>query len=224
MDNSKSPVSSALPPPSKNHFPLLRPPKDLRLMIDEACLVPPNKPILRSKEEIMLLSRLDCHYRLWHIHGPNIFIRDLVEVSLLQVSRLIHNEAMPIFYAKNKFYYSISRHSVDKPGRDRSLSDRSTPFSRHFDKMSYISLGLYQPISEKWPLTFDTTAEMVLSRFLKEIDERCGSALKTLSIQHVFTKYEDKPTLLANGPTAMILRQMIPHLKSLTLVRFKWWE
>jgi len=62
---------------------------------------------------LLLSPKLDCYYRLSRHLDIELKIRDISEISFLQVPHFIHREAKPIFYARNKFHHLISRYGLN---------------------------------------------------------------------------------------------------------------
>jgi len=209
-------------------FALLRLPKELRLVIYELCVSTNTKRTLRSPDEIPLSPSYDCHYRKWDGKHLSYEINLHSFPAILQVSHQIHSEAKPVFYAVNKFHYSIGGNRIDGLGENKPLVARNTPFRSNLRYMKHISLALCEPSHGSWGQGFKTRAEAILPKFLKEINKQCGLGLRTLDIQLVSTKRSSTQPepgipirlLSGNGAVASILLQLRPTLDSLRITGF----
>lgn len=208
-------------------------------MIYKLCVVADTKRTLRSPDEIHISPSYDCHYRKWEWNGKRLS----KEINLYplpgipKVSHQTHMEALPVFYAENKFHYTIAGNRSDGLGEEEPLSNRNTLFRRNLKLMRHVSLALCEPSQGSWPQNFDDRAEMFLPECLITVPKRCGSGLRTLDLQLVSTRKTppvstssdtndlepQDPIRLLNGSSAVAssLLKLQPSLESLTITGFK---
>lgn len=195
-------------------------PPEIRLIIYEMCLVADDEPTLRSPERMPRTELLYSVERQLGPLGTNVLLFDN---SVLRVCRTFYQEAAPVFYGSNIFHHSLTCHQF---GGADMLESRDTQFLRNLQYMKHISLDINQladcPLGNS---QFNSFADRLLSKSLDDIKRQCGGALRSLEIQLLcmdlnHTRRVSAP-LLGEGAASSAIRNMRPHLQSLTIIGYK---
>lgn len=188
-------------------FDFLRLPAEIRVLVYGICLVPDGKPTLRSPKWMLRKVKGDKH--------------QLCDNAILRVCRMTYEEAIPIFFARNRFQHSIDCDTIDQDGLWIS---KDVMFQGSLHRMRHVSLDVFDmPVprrSEEYP-----TVDQLLSKCLDEVIRQCGEDIRSLEIHLLdcndVCHWGWIPELGEGIPTiSAAISKMRPHLQSLTIIGY----